>query len=49
MDLRGYGDSDKPEGGGRHENYSFLEMAQDQFEVHLGHETFFVASHRQKQ
>ena len=46
-DLRGYGDSSKPEGGARHENYSFRAMAQDQIEVmrHLGHETFFVASH----
>jgi haloacetate dehalogenase len=46
-DLRGYGDSSKPEGGARHENYSFRAMAQDQVEVmrHLGHETFFVASH----
>ena len=46
-DLRGYGDSSKPEGGARHENYSFRAMAQDQVEVmrHLGHKTFFVASH----
>jgi len=46
-DLRGYGDSGKPEGGPRHENYSFRAMAQDQVEVmhHLGHQTFFVASH----
>jgi pimeloyl-ACP methyl ester carboxylesterase len=46
-DLRGYGDSGKPEGGARHENYSFRAMAQDQVEVmhHLGHETFSVASH----
>ena len=46
-DLRGYGDSGKPEGGARHENYSFRAMAQDQLDVmrHLGHETFFVASH----
>jgi haloacetate dehalogenase len=28
-DLRGYGDSGKPEGGARHENYSFRAMAQD--------------------
>ena len=50
-DLRGYGDSGKPEGGARHENYSFRAMAQDQVEVmhHLGHETFFVASHGQEQ
>ena len=46
-DLRGYGDSGKPEGGARHENYSFRAMAHDQVEVmhHLGHETFSVASH----
>lgn len=46
-DLRGYGDSSKPEGGARHENYSFRAMAQDQVEVmrHLGHKRFFVASH----
>jgi haloacetate dehalogenase len=45
-DLRGYGDSSKPEGGARHENYSFRAMAQDQVEVmrHLGHKRFFVAS-----
>lgn len=46
-DLRGYGDSSKPEGGERHTNYSFRAMAQDQLEVmrHLGHERFYVASH----
>jgi haloacetate dehalogenase len=46
-DLRGYGDSTKPEGGARHENYSFRAMALDQVEVmrHLGYETFFVAAH----
>src|SRR5215471_1364705 len=32
-DLRGYGDSSKPEGGERHANYSFRAMAQDQLEV----------------
>ena len=46
-DLRGYGDSGKPEGGERHENYSFRAMAQDQVDVmrHYGHERFFVAAH----
>lgn len=46
-DLRGYGDSSKPQGGTRHANYSFRAMAQDQFEVmrRLGHERFYVGSH----
>jgi haloacetate dehalogenase len=46
-DLRGYGDSSKPEEGERHANYSFRAMAQDQLEVmrHLGHKRFYVASH----
>jgi haloacetate dehalogenase len=46
-DLRGYGDSGKPEGGVRHENYSFRAMAQDQIDVmrHYGHERFLVAAH----
>jgi haloacetate dehalogenase len=46
-DLRGYGDSEKPEGGERHENYSFRAMAQDQIDVmrHLGYREFYVASH----
>ena len=46
-DLRGYGDSDKPEGGAKHENYSFRAMANDQVAVmkHLGFERFFVAGH----
>jgi haloacetate dehalogenase len=46
-DLRGYGDSGKPEGGERHENYSFRTMARDQLEVmrHFGHEHFLIASH----
>ena len=29
-DLRGYGDSSKPDGGANHENYSFRAMARDQ-------------------
>jgi haloacetate dehalogenase len=46
-DLRGYGDSGKPQGGERHKNYSFRAMAQDQLDVmrHYGHERFLVAAH----
>lgn len=46
-DLRGYGDSGKPQDGERHENYSFRAMAQDQVDVmrHYGHERFLVAAH----
>jgi haloacetate dehalogenase len=46
-DLRGYGDSGKPPGGERHENYSFRAMAQDQVEVMaaLGHDRFMAAGH----
>lgn len=46
-DLRGYGDSSKPEGGENHVNYSFRAMAQDQIEVmrQLGHNRFFLAGH----
>ena len=46
-DLRGYGDSEKPEGGARHENYSFRAMANDQVAVmkRLGFERFYVAGH----
>jgi haloacetate dehalogenase len=46
-DLRGYGDSEKPQGGARHENYSFRAMANDQVEVmkRLGFEKFHVAGH----
>jgi hypothetical protein len=33
LDLRGYGESGKPQGGKRHENYSFGAMAQDQVDV----------------
>ena len=46
-DLRGYGDSGKPEGGPEHVNYSKRAMAQDQVEVmqHLGFESFLLASH----
>jgi haloacetate dehalogenase len=46
-DLRGYGESGKPQGEERHENYSFRAMAQDQVDVmrHYGHERFLVAAH----
>lgn len=46
-DLRGYGDSGKPEGGERHVNYSFRAMAQDQVEVMaaLGFSQFYAAGH----
>lgn len=46
-DLRGYGDSGKPQDGERHENYSFRAMAQDQVDVmrHYGYERFLVAAH----
>ncbi|MDE2364395.1 MAG: alpha/beta hydrolase [Hyphomicrobiales bacterium] len=46
-DLRGYGDSSKPEGGERHVNYSKRAMASDQIEVMraLGHTRFAVIGH----
>jgi haloacetate dehalogenase len=46
-DLRGYGDSSKPPGGGDHSDYAFRAMAQDQVEVmqSLGYEQFFAAGH----
>jgi haloacetate dehalogenase len=46
-DLRGYGDSSKPPGGGDHSDYSFRAMAQDQVEVmqSLGFEKFHAAGH----
>jgi haloacetate dehalogenase len=46
-DLRGYGDSSKPFGGGDHDAYSFRTMAKDQVEVmaKLGFERFLVAGH----
>ncbi|WP_449640310.1 alpha/beta fold hydrolase [Pseudomonas sp.] len=46
-DLRGYGDSSKPAGGGDHSDYSFRSMAQDQVEVmqSLGFERFNAAGH----
>ncbi|MGC5781721.1 alpha/beta fold hydrolase [Methylobacterium sp. NFXW15] len=47
MDLRGYGDSSKPEGGERHEAYSKRAMAADAVAVMraLGHERFAVIGH----
>src|SRR2546430_8773755 len=46
-DLRGYGDSSKPEDGPDHYNYSKRTMAQDLVEVmdKLGYQEFFVAGH----
>ena len=46
-DLRGYGDSSKPDGGPDHSGYSKRAMAQDQVEVmgQLGFEEFFVVGH----
>lgn len=46
-DLRGYGQSEKPDGGDGHANYSFRAMAQDQVDVmrYLGYRDFYVASH----
>lgn len=46
-DLRGYGDSDKPQGMTDHSNYSKRVMAQDQIEVmsQLGYEEFYLVGH----
>lgn len=46
-DLRGYGDSSKPEGAPDHSNYSKRAMATDMVEVMaaLGHREFLVAGH----
>lgn len=46
-DLRGYGDSGKPDGGANHINYSKRLMARDQVEVmrQLGFSRFQVAAH----
>jgi haloacetate dehalogenase len=46
-DLRGYGDSDKPLGGGDHAAYSKRTMARDQLAVmrSLGFERFVLAGH----
>jgi len=47
MDLRGYGDSDKPFGEPDHTTYSFRRMGEDALAVMraLGFETFMVAGH----
>jgi len=46
-DLRGYGDSSKPDGGQHHVNYSKREMSNDQIDLmkQLGHERFSVVGH----
>jgi len=46
-DLRGYGDSDKPDGGGDHSAYSKRTMAQDAVLLMqgFGFERFFVCGH----
>jgi len=46
-DLRGYGDSSKPQGGARHERYSKRAMAHDQVEVMhaLSFDRFQVVGH----
>lgn len=46
-DLRGYGDSSKPEGAPDHSNYSKRAMARDMIEVMaaLGHREFLLAGH----
>lgn len=46
-DLRGYGDSSKPDGGPDHSGYSFRAMATDQVEVMatLGFNSFYVCGH----
>ncbi len=46
-DLRGYGDSDKPESDSNHSAYSKRTMGEDQIALmrQLGHESFFLAGH----
>ena len=46
-DLRGYGDSSKPDGGDDHAAYTFRAMGEDNFEVmdHFGFDRFQVAGH----
>ncbi|HUI76520.1 MAG TPA: alpha/beta hydrolase [Bryobacteraceae bacterium] len=46
-DLRGYGDSSKPEDGDNHANYSKRAMALDGVEVmkHLGYDRFLMVGH----
>ena len=47
MDLRGYGDSEKPKGAERHANYAKRAMAADAVAVmrRLGHDRFAVVGH----
>lgn len=47
IDLRGYGDSSKPEDGENHYNYSKIAMALDGVEVmkHFGYDRFAVVGH----
>ena len=46
-DLRGYGDSSKPDGGPDHAAYTFRAMGEDAFDVmdHFGFSQFAVAGH----
>ena len=46
-DLRGYGDSSKPDGGDDHAAYTFRAMGEDNFDVmsRLGFDTFALAGH----
>lgn len=46
-DLRGYGDSSKPDGGDDHAAYSFRAMGEDNAEImtYLGFDRFLVAGH----
>ncbi|WP_159588265.1 alpha/beta fold hydrolase [Chelativorans xinjiangense] len=46
-DLRGYGDSSKPDGGVDHAAYTFRAMGEDNFDLmdHFGFERFQVAGH----
>jgi haloacetate dehalogenase len=46
-DLRGYGDSSKPDGGPDHGGYTFRAMGEDNFAVmdHFGFEQFQIAGH----
>lgn len=47
IDLRGYGDSSKPDGGEDHSAYTFRAMGEDAFDVmsHFGFTKFAVAGH----
>jgi haloacetate dehalogenase len=46
-DLRGYGDSSKPDGGEDHAAYTFRAMGEDNFDVmdHFGFDRFQIAGH----